>query len=117
MACAYFLNRKRTICVITLNGTLVASDAEVLEHCIKAAQSEPTNYILVNLSGITAAEVDVLRPFTLFQQALRSKAKLVICGLTEATESVLKGGGVLRESELAEDLVAGLQLIMKWEKG
>jgi anti-anti-sigma regulatory factor len=99
-----------------MSGTLTVSDAEVLERCIKEVQSEPPQYVLLHMGAITSVEDAAIRPFTLFQQAFRSKAKLLICGLPDGVEKTFNRDGVLREAEVVEDLVAGLQVIMKWEK-
>jgi anti-anti-sigma regulatory factor len=117
MACVYFLNRKRTICVVTMNGTLAGGDKDALDRCLKEVMREPPKYLLLNLGGVTAIEASLSRPFALFQQSLRSSAKLVICGLATGVGRVLKAEGLVRAEEEVEDLVSALQTIMKLEKG
>ena len=116
MALSYFLNRKKTTCVITFKGSLTLNDVETLEACLKEARAEPAQYYILNLAGVVEVEPNASRPFTLFQHGLRSGSKLYLCDVQPEPERVLKSSGVLREGELCPDLLSCLQAILQAEK-
>lgn len=117
MALSYFINRKKTTCVVTFKGSLVPSDAVSLEACLKEALSDPAKYYILNMAGLSAVEAGTSRPFTMFQQALRSKSKLLICDLQSEPGKAFRAEGVIRESEVHDDLMSALQAILTEEKG
>src|SRR5690606_13924754 len=112
MALTYFLNRKKTTCVVTFKGSITVNDGEVLDQCLNEATAEPSQYYILNLGGLVDVEVPACRPFTLFQQGLRANSKLYICDLQADSGKILKTNGVLRESEILPDLMTCLQAIL-----
>lgn len=117
MALSFFINRKKTTCVITFKGSMTPNDAETLDTCLKEATSQPARYFILNMAGLVNAEAAVSRPFTLFQQGLRASSKLFLCDLQPDAGRVLKGEGVVRESEVMPDLMTALQSILNEERG
>lgn len=117
MALSYFLNRKKTTCVITLQGSLTLNDVEILDACLKEATAETAQYFILNLGGLTDVEPAAGRPFTLFQSGLRAGSKLYLCDVQSEVSRTLKGSGLLRETELTSDLMTCLQAILNAEKG
>lgn len=117
MALSYFINRKRTTCVITLKGSLTPNDEETLDACLREAKAEPAQYYILNMAGLIASESGTSRPFTLFQQGIRASAKLFLCDLQPEVGRELKAEGVIRESEVHPDLMTALQAILNEEKG
>jgi anti-anti-sigma factor len=117
MALSYFINRKKSTCVITFSGSLAPNDTEVLSTCLKEATSETYRYIILNLGGLKATDPAASRPFTLFQQALRGNSRLYLCDLQSEVARILKAEGVVRESEAFPDLMSCLQAIITEEKG
>lgn len=117
MALSYFINRKRSTCVITFSGSISPNDTEVLETCLKEATSEPARYYVLNLGGLQAVEPGASRPFTRFQQELRQGSRLYLCDLQGEAGRTLKAEGLVRESELQPDLLTALQAILNEVKG
>ena len=117
MALSYFINRKRTTCVVTFKGSLAPADGDTLDLCLNEATGELARFYILNLSGLREAEPAASRPFALFQQALRAKSKLYLCDLQSDPGRVLKAEGVVRETELVPDLMSALQTILNEEKG
>jgi anti-anti-sigma regulatory factor len=117
MALSFFINRKRTTCVVTFKGSLTPNDAESLDSCLAEALSQPAQYLILNMAGLASAEAGTSRAFTLFQQGIRSKVKLLICDLQPEAARVLKAEGLIRESEVHPDLMSALQAILSEEKG
>ena len=117
MALGYFINRKKTTCVVTLTGSFTPQDAEVLNQCKTEIISQETLYIIINMGGINSMEPDVFRIFTLFQHELRERAKLMLCDIFPKAEMLMKSGGVIRDSEIFPDLVSALQEILNMERG
>lgn len=117
MALSFFINRKRTTCVITFKGSLAPNDADVLEACTSEALKELARYYILNMSGMRDAEAGASRPFALFQQALRAKSKLYLSDLQGDASRILKAEGVIRDTEVLPDLMSALQAILNEEKG
>jgi anti-anti-sigma regulatory factor len=117
MALSYFINRKKTTCVITFKGSLSPTDNELLGTCLKEATAETFAYMILNLGGINGVDPESARPFTIFQQGLRSGSRLYLCDLAPEPSRILKAQGVVRESETFPDLMACLQAILSEEKG
>ncbi len=117
MALSYFLNRKKTTCVITMQGSLLIGDVEVLDACLKEATAELPRYFILNMGGVVEVEAAATRPFTLFQSGLRANSKLYLCDVQFEVSRTLKASGVLRESEISPDLLTCLQTILNTEKG
>jgi hypothetical protein len=116
MALTYFVNRKKTTCVISFTGSLSPNDAELLHGCLAEAVSEPARHYILNLGGMKGVDLDASRPFTLFQQGLRAESKLYLCSLPPEVARTLKGGGVIREGEIFPDLLTCLQAILNVER-
>jgi hypothetical protein len=117
MALSYFINRKKTTCVVSFQGSLTLNDVECLELCLKEATAEPAKYFILNLAGLIDVEVGACRPFTLFQHGLRASSKLYLCDIPAEPGKILKGNGVVREGEVNADLMSCLQAIIKEETG
>ena len=116
MALSYFINRKKAMCVITLQGSLTSNDVEVLSACLKEAVLEPARNYILNMGGLKDVEPDASRAFTLFQQGLRGNSRLYLCDLNDKIGRMLRAGGIIRESEIFSDLMAVLQAILNEEK-
>lgn len=117
MALSYFINRKKTTCVITFQGSLSLNDSEVLDACLKEATAQPARYFVLNMAGLRDVASEASRPFTLFQQGLRAGSKLYLCDVNSGPLSLFKAEGVIRESEVFPDLLSALQAILGAEKG
>jgi len=117
MALSYFINRKKTTCVVSFQGALSPNDVDILEECLKEATSTPVRYLVLNLAGLKGADPTAARPFTLFLQALRSGSKIYLCDLQAEPGRILKASGVIRESEVQPDILTALQAILNEEKG
>src|SRR3989338_6152839 len=100
MALSYFLNRKRSTCVVTFKGSMSALDEEMLVRCQKEILSEPAKYIVLNLQGLSGIEPDLTRHLTLFQQVLRAESTLIICEILPDVAAFLRPEGVVREAEV-----------------
>lgn len=117
MALSYFINRKKTICVVTFQGSFTQNDVGTLENCLNEIRSEASQYVILNLGGVSAVDQETCRPLTLFQNGIRVDSKLYLCSIQENPGKLLRGAGVLRESEVVPDLLACLQNILAGEKG
>ena len=117
MALSYFINRKKSTCVIAFKGSLSPNDSELLGECLKEATAEIYRYVILNLGGIKDVDPESARPFTLFQQGLRANSRLYLCDLLPEPARLLKAQGVVRESETFPGLMACLQAILIDEKG
>ena len=116
MALTYFINRKKITSVISLNGSLTKVDTEVLDKCLEEILSQPSKYIILNLSGFTAVSAGMGPALIKFQQKIREPgAKLYLCNLTRELAAALTG--LVVESEVKADLLIVLQIIMKLEDG
>lgn len=117
MALSYFINRKKSTCVITFNGSLSPNDQDLLATCLKEATVDMVRCVILNLGGIKEVDPDCARPFTLFQQGLRANSRLYLCDMQTEPARILKAQGVVRENETFPDLMACLQAILRDERG
>jgi len=116
MALAYFINRKKSTCVITLRGSLSRNDEEIFSACLKEATTDIFRYVILNMGGIKGVDPECARPFTIFQAGFRTKSRLYLCDMQTESARVLRAQGVVRESETFPDLLTCLQAILSEEK-
>ncbi len=69
MALSYFINRKKTTCVITFKGSLTPNDAESLDACLKEALLETSRYYILNMGGLKEVEPSVSRRSPYFSKS------------------------------------------------
>lgn len=115
---SYFINRKKITCVVSLAGTLTEADIPILQNCMEEIETAPARHKILNLSGLADVEPAMARPFTLFQQSLRSgESQLYLCGIPAKLADRLRKEGLIREAEVHPELLVALQVIMKSEGG
>ncbi len=115
MALTYFINKKRSTCVITLKGNLTPDDVATLDACMKEVLTDAMAYRVLNLAGLADMDLGTSRPFTIFQQSLRESSQLFICGLNVKIQKTLKEHGLVRDPEVQTDLMTVLQVILQLE--
>lgn len=116
MAFNYFINRKETICVVSLIGAVQPGQEAVLQKSLEETTNAPTRYLVLNMGGVSGFEIEMGRAFTIYQQNLRSHARLFVCNLDPKVLGILKSSGLIREGEVVPDLMGALQQILQIQR-
>jgi hypothetical protein len=116
MALNYFINRKETICVVSLIGAIHGGEEAVLQKCLEEVTGAPPMYLVLNMGGVSSFELEMGRPFTIFQQNFRAKSRVFACNFDPKVLSILKENGLVRENETVADLMSALQQILQIQR-
>ena len=116
MALTYFINRKETICVVSLIGAIQQGEENTLQKCLDEVTSARSMYLVLNMGGVSAFQMEMGRAFTIFQQNLRSHSRLFVSNFESKILSQLKGSGLVREAEVVSDLMGALQQILQIQR-
>lgn len=116
MALKYFINKKQSVCVISLLGSMRNDDGSVLQKCLEETAENSSQFIIVNMGGLSQFEAEMARPFSLFQQALRTQCTLILCNFDAQVLSFCRSSGIVRDGELMNDLMSALQKIISEKK-
>lgn len=115
MALTYFINKKSVTFVASFSGTLEPEDGSVLQRCLDEIQQASPKYLILNLGAVTDIAKEVNRNLVIFQQSIRDKSTLIICNVPKTIAKSLTIEGIMRESEIQQDLMSALKLILVLE--
>ena len=116
---SYFISEKDLssqngiLLVIALMGPISRSNAPIFEKFLDELSQKQAHWVIINLRDV---EKDVERPmfpvFARLQKLIRDKpAELKLCGVHPELRVVLEQAGILRATEVVNNLAMALQTL------
>lgn len=113
----YFLNVRRAIVVVSMNGNLRAADREKFEKCMAEVKQLPAKYVILNLQGFTDYDPTLASLIVNLQTNIRESSTLILAELAAGVRQKLATKGLIRESEIVGTLKDALQLVLTMDAG
>lgn len=107
----YFLVSKNGISVISFVGALGRVGTQVLDACLKELRHGNPKFVILNLRDLgNRVDVGVIPEIARFQKSIREMpSELRLCSIHPALIRALDENGVLRKTEVANNLYEALQ--------
>src|SRR3989338_8710985 len=103
-ALQYFINKKETVIVVSMEGSLSERESPILNKCLDEIIVTGIKHVLLNMSGLTDVDPSAIRSMIIFQQALRTKSlEIKLCALKHEHKVLLDNAGAIRNHELFPD--------------
>jgi len=110
----YFLNRRRSLIVVSWVGDLMVLDSEQLKVCLTEVKAANPKFVILNLHGFTGYDPLLAGELVGFQQAIRDTGSwLVLCGLEWKLREQLASKGLVVEGEILPTLKDALQYVLE----
>jgi anti-anti-sigma regulatory factor len=110
-----FISEKAPVIVVTMAGYLTSKSIAGLNECWTGIEASQAKFVIIQLRDI-APEIDapMIVAFARFQKQIRTKpAVLRICSIHPDLRRVLDAKGVLRNEEVAGNLVEALKSLTR----
>jgi anti-anti-sigma regulatory factor len=109
----YFVNRKDSVTVVTISGSMSEDVSDVLSAILAEISGNPSKYIVLNFAGLSEFSNVQRANLVTFQKGIRDQGcSIVICHLKDDLKKRFLDGGIMRQGEIVKDLISALQFVL-----
>lgn len=112
----FFIAQKNDVAVVTLVGPVNRDNMAKLEECCLKVMEIGAALLIFNLRDIRDVKEPFVRPFAQMLASARKKGDVKISGLSPQHKEVLANFGLLRQTELANNLNDAVQRYFQLRK-
>ena len=106
----YFFGEKDDLLLVLFQGKILSKDVPALEECETRILEKPQKIVLFFFRDVSVFFPGTHPTFTKMQKSIREKGKLIgICSLKPDIKAVLLQAGIIRESEIFNNIPSAWQ--------
>ena len=112
----YFISQRTEVAVVTMVGTLSKDYADQIEECVKAVEALEATIVIFNMRDVVSIRDVFVRSFARMQMSARRKGSMKISGLRPDFRDYLSQHGLIRQTEMSNNLNDAITSIMRIKK-